>query len=91
MPNELPDRRARCVEYMLRPSPAASPCQSDNKDIEDTKIQSVSTLSAFTSHNLNMKEDGINSLAADLEVFDSNGHHGDEGGERDIYGDRHSV
>ena len=76
---------------MSRPSPAASPCQSDNKDIKDTKIQSVSTLSAFTSHNLNMKEDGINSLAADLEVFNGDWHHRDKGGERDVYGDGHSV
>ena len=76
---------------MSRPSPAASPCQSDNKDIKDTKIQSVSTLLALASHKLSVREDGINSLAADLEVFDCDGHHGDEDGECDVYGDGHSV
>ena len=91
MPNELPDRRARCVEYMLRTSPAASPYQSDNEDIEDTTMQSASALLALASHELSVREDGINSLAVDLEVFDGNGRHGDKDGERDVYGDGHSV
>ena len=91
MPKELQDRRARCVEYMSRPSPAASPYQSDNEDIKDTTMQSASALLALASHELSVREDGINSLAADLEVFDGNGHHGDEDGERNVYGDGHSV
>jgi len=91
MPKELPDRRARCVEYMSRPSPAGSPYQSDTEDIEENTMESASALLALASQELSVREDGINSLAEDLEVFDGDGHHGDEDGERDVYGDGHNV
>ena len=54
-------------------------------------MQSVSALLALASHELSVREDVINSLAADLEVFDGDGHHGVEDGERDGYSDGHSV
>lgn len=32
MPKDLPSRRTRCIEWMQRPSPLASPHPSDDKD-----------------------------------------------------------
>ena len=74
-----------------RMSPAGFPYQSDTADIEETTMQSTSALLTLASQELSVREDGINSLAEDLEVFDGDVHHGDEDGERDVYGDGHSV
>jgi hypothetical protein len=34
MPKDLVGRRERCVEWITRPSPTASPNQSDDEDID---------------------------------------------------------
>ena len=83
MPKDLADRRARCVEYMSRPSPSGSPCQSDNEDnedSEDTAMQSANALLALAAHRLDAGDD--------LGMLDGDGHPGESDGEDDVCGGR---
>ena len=45
MPKDLQARRARCLEWMGRPSPTASPCASDDEEEgEDAMIEGDATI-----------------------------------------------
>ena len=82
MPKELADRRARCVEYMSRPSPAGSPCQSDNEDNEEGVTESVSALLSLVGQELGVCD---SDAVQELEEFDEGyGTYGDEDDERDV-------
>ena len=50
MPKDLAARRARCLEWMTRPSPAPSPQASDNEsDDEGTAVGDVAASLEFPS------------------------------------------
>ena len=61
MPKELPDWRARCVEYMARPSPSGSPYQSDSKGVDQE--ETVTALLALAGQKV-----------AEAEGCDNDGH-----------------
>ena len=48
MPKDLPVRRSRCLEWMVRPSPTASPHQSEDED--DGDIMDEVGLGEFDGH-----------------------------------------
>ena len=41
MPKDLPGRRQRCVEWIGRPSPSSSPCQSDEEDYDADAVEGL--------------------------------------------------
>ena len=75
MPKELVARRARCVEWMSRPSPAGSPYNSDDEAIGENEKESADALLTLAAQELGVVED--REVLEDLQEFKAEGY-GDE-------------
>ena len=55
MPKGLEERRACCVAWMVRPSPAGNPCNSGDEG--GGEVQSTSALLSLAAAKVDVKED----------------------------------
>ena len=89
MPKDVTIRRQRCIEWMTRPSPTASPHESDVEDDEAGGDVSNSVAAAAAAGNLNLltlASDALNNLEAVDDWMRE-----DQDGEEDDDGELHSA
>ena len=71
MPKELSDRRARCVEYMARPSPSGSPYQSDSEGVDQE--ETATALFALAGQKVAEAEGCDNDGHVEHSIYDGAG------------------